>query len=92
MGGWAAPTGIEYVIDPLNAMVLVMVSCVGVLTTLWMARGLALDIAPEKRSSGIWPLTEIRPWSSQHRPFPPRGAGCRARRWARPPERAGRGW
>ena len=50
MGGWAAPTGIEYVIDPLNAMVLVMVSCVGVLTTLWMARGLALDIAPEKRS------------------------------------------
>ena len=50
MGGWLAPTGIEYVVDPLNAMVLVMVSSVGVLATLWMARGLAVDLAPERRS------------------------------------------
>lgn len=49
MGGWAAPSGIEYVIDPLNAMVLVMISGVAVLTTLWMARGLALDIDEERR-------------------------------------------
>ena len=38
MGNWPAPTGIEYVVDGLNAIVLVMVAAAGLLTALWMRR------------------------------------------------------
>ena len=44
MGGWVAPTGIEYVVDGLNAMVLVMVAALGVLTGFWMRRGVNREI------------------------------------------------
>lgn len=49
MGGWAEPTGIAYVVDMLNAIVVVMVASVGLLTCVWMARGMAPEIARDKR-------------------------------------------
>ena len=53
MGDWDAPTGIEYVVDPLNAMVIFMVAVLGVLCTLWMRKGLALDI-PRSGHVGVY--------------------------------------
>ena len=49
MGGWAAPSGIEYSIDMLNAIVLVMIASVGFLASIWMARGLREEIREPKR-------------------------------------------
>jgi multicomponent Na+:H+ antiporter subunit D len=36
MGHWVPPTGIVYAVDRLNAIVLTMISGVGLLTTIWM--------------------------------------------------------
>lgn len=44
LGGWGAPAGIDYIVDGFNAMVLVMISGVGVLAALWMQRGLQQEI------------------------------------------------
>jgi multicomponent Na+:H+ antiporter subunit D len=44
LGGWAAPTGIEYVVDRLNAIVLVMVSAAAFLTSFWMQEGVKREL------------------------------------------------
>lgn len=46
LGGWAAPVGIEYVVDRLNALVLTMLSGVAFLVALWMRRSTAREIRP----------------------------------------------
>ena len=55
MGGWAAPTGIEYVVDRLNAMVLVVVSGCGVLSAVW-ARQSVLKELPEATHTGFYTI------------------------------------
>lgn len=49
MGRWAAPIGIEYVVDRLNALVLVMLSGVGVVSAFWMRRSILREIRPPAR-------------------------------------------
>ncbi len=44
MGGWAAPIGITYVVDPLNALVLVLVSGVAWFATLWLPGSMNAEI------------------------------------------------
>jgi multicomponent Na+:H+ antiporter subunit D len=51
MGGWAAPAGIEYVIDRLNGVVLTMVAAVGVISAVYMRRSMPKEIAPSARNS-----------------------------------------
>jgi multicomponent Na+:H+ antiporter subunit D len=45
MGGWAAPWGIEYRIDELNALVLLLVSSIAVVTTPFAFRSVEKEIA-----------------------------------------------
>lgn len=45
MGGWAPPFGIELVIDPLNAIMLVMVSVVGLLVAVYSYRSVQQEIS-----------------------------------------------
>ena len=49
MGNWPAPTGIAYVVDMLNAIVVVMVASIAFLASVWMARGLREEIREPKR-------------------------------------------
>jgi multicomponent Na+:H+ antiporter subunit D len=49
MGGWAAPWGIEYRLDRLNALVLVIVAGIGALITPCMYHSVAREIAPERQ-------------------------------------------
>ncbi len=49
MGGWAAPWGIEYRIDRLNALVLVIVSGIGALVALSAYHSVAREVAPERQ-------------------------------------------
>ncbi|MFQ5959382.1 MAG: proton-conducting transporter membrane subunit, partial [Alphaproteobacteria bacterium] len=49
MGGWAAPWGIEYRIDRLNAFVLVIVAGAGALVTPAAYRSVAREVAPERQ-------------------------------------------
>ncbi|MDJ0523469.1 MAG: proton-conducting transporter membrane subunit, partial [Planctomycetota bacterium] len=51
LGNWSAPMGIEYVIDRVNAVVLVMVAVVGLLTAVWMRRSLIKEIPERARGS-----------------------------------------
>ena len=51
LGGWAAPTGIEYVVDRLNGIVLVMVSAVGFLVALWMRKSVERELRAAARNS-----------------------------------------
>ncbi len=51
LGGWAAPAGIPYVIDRLNAMVLLMVAAAGFLTSIWMWQSVKREIAPAGQRS-----------------------------------------
>lgn len=44
MGGWAAPIGITYVVDALNALVLVLVSGVAWFATAWLPGSLDAEI------------------------------------------------
>ena len=44
LGGWLAPTGIEYRVDQLNGLVLTMVACVAFLAVLWMLRSVRREI------------------------------------------------
>ena len=49
MGAWPSPSGIEYVVDHLNAIVLVMISAITLLSAIWMRRGLRGEIAATAR-------------------------------------------
>jgi multicomponent Na+:H+ antiporter subunit D len=48
IGGWAAPWGIEYRIDSVNAFVLLIVSAVGAVVLLFAPRSLAKEIAEHR--------------------------------------------
>ncbi|MFQ6023038.1 MAG: monovalent cation/H+ antiporter subunit D family protein [Acidiferrobacterales bacterium] len=48
IGGWAAPWGIEYRIDPVNAFVLLIVAAIGAVMLPFAARSVASEI-PERR-------------------------------------------
>ncbi len=49
MGGWAAPWGIEYRIDRLNAFVLVIVAGIGALVMPCAYHSVAREVAPERQ-------------------------------------------
>ncbi len=49
MGRWAAPTGIEYVVDRLNGIVLTMIAAVGLITALWMRKSIRSEISEKAR-------------------------------------------
>lgn len=49
LGGWAPPLGIEYRIDGLNAPVLVLISLIGVVCSLYALRSITAEIEPKKR-------------------------------------------
>ena len=48
MGGWAAPWGIEYRIDPLGAFVLLFVSAIGALVLSYAPPSLAREVPQER--------------------------------------------
>jgi multicomponent Na+:H+ antiporter subunit D len=48
LGGWPPPWGIEYVIDPMSAFMLLIVSGIGAVTMSYAARSIPSEI-PEKR-------------------------------------------
>ena len=48
LGGWPAPWGIEYRIDPVNAFVLVLVSVVGALIVPYARRSIGAEIRSEQ--------------------------------------------
>jgi multicomponent Na+:H+ antiporter subunit D len=48
LGGWPPPWGIEYVIDPMSAFMLLIVSGIGAVTMIYAARSIPSEI-PEKR-------------------------------------------
>lgn len=50
LGGWAPPVGIEYRVDVLNAIVLVIVACIGALLMLFAHGSVAQEIEEEKQS------------------------------------------
>ncbi len=52
MGNWAAPTGIEYRVDVLNAIVLVMVSAVAFLAVVWGRPTISREI--RRAGQGSW--------------------------------------
>ena len=49
MGGWAAPWGIEYRVDRLSALVLVVVAGIGALVTPCFYHSVAREIAPRRQ-------------------------------------------
>lgn len=49
LGGWAAPWGIEYRLDPVNAFVLVIVAGIGSVVMPFAATSVAHEIAAERR-------------------------------------------
>lgn len=51
MGGWGAPAGIDYVVDRLNALILVMVSVAGVLTAVWMRKSVIAEVTQRARTA-----------------------------------------
>ncbi|MBL4869547.1 MAG: monovalent cation/H+ antiporter subunit D family protein [Robiginitomaculum sp.] len=50
MGGWAPPMGISYYIDSLNAPILVLISTIATLCTLYALPSVMAEIEPKKRS------------------------------------------
>lgn len=48
VGGWAAPSGIEYYIDPMNAVVLVLVSGISAVVLMYAYRSVAKSVPAEK--------------------------------------------
>ncbi len=48
LGGWPAPTGIEYVIDPVNAPVLALVSTVALIVAVYARASVELEIEPHR--------------------------------------------
>lgn len=49
LGGWAAPWGIEYRVDPLDAFVLVIVAAIGAIVALAAKRSVEHEIPEERR-------------------------------------------
>ena len=49
MGGWAAPWGIEYRIDRLSALVMVVVAGIGALVTPCLYHSVAREVAPRRQ-------------------------------------------
>ena len=49
LGGWAAPWGIEYRVDPVDAFVLVIVSTVASVVSLYAKTSVAAEIDPERQ-------------------------------------------
>lgn len=47
LGGWPPPFGIEYVVDPLSGLVLVVIAAVSLMTALYAGRSVAREL-PEK--------------------------------------------
>ena len=50
LGGWAAPFGIEYRVDALNAFVLLIVSGIGAVVLPFTPRSLLIEMVGEKRA------------------------------------------
>ena len=50
LGGWDPPLGIAYRVDALNAPVLMLISLIGVLCTLYALRSVTSEIEPKKRA------------------------------------------
>ncbi|WP_017930117.1 monovalent cation/H+ antiporter subunit D family protein [Robiginitomaculum antarcticum] len=50
LGGWDPPFGIEYRIDGLNAPVVLLISAIGVICTLYALRSTDAEIEPKKRA------------------------------------------
>ena len=48
LGGWAPPIGIEYRVDRLNALVLLIVAIISTIVTLYARLSVAHEIAPER--------------------------------------------
>ncbi len=48
LGGWVAPWGIEYRIDPVNGFVLVIVAAIGAVVLPFAYRSVAAEIEPER--------------------------------------------
>lgn len=48
LGGWAAPYGIEYVVDPVNAWVMVIVALIGALVTPYARRSVEHEISEDR--------------------------------------------
>ncbi|MDJ0973081.1 MAG: monovalent cation/H+ antiporter subunit D family protein [Planctomycetota bacterium] len=51
MGDWPIPAGIEYVVDELNGMVLVMIAVAGTLAALWMHQSVKREVLARARRS-----------------------------------------
>ncbi len=51
MGGWDVPAGIEYVIDQLNGMVLVMIAVAGTVASVWMYHSVKREIVDRAQRS-----------------------------------------
>lgn len=48
LGGWQAPTGIEYVIDPANATILLLVSALGLIVAVYAKSSVEAEIAQNR--------------------------------------------
>ena len=51
LGGWPQPTGIAYVVDRMNAIVLAMIACAGVIAAIWMIQGIKPEVHEDKRNA-----------------------------------------
>ncbi|MFV1958654.1 MAG: proton-conducting transporter membrane subunit, partial [Planctomycetota bacterium] len=51
LGGWAAPTGIQYRVDLLNGIVLTMAAGVGFVVAVWMGRSVTRELRAGARSA-----------------------------------------
>lgn len=50
LGGWAPPIGIEFAVDPLNAMILLIVTAIGLVASIFSWPTVAAEVRAEKRS------------------------------------------
>lgn len=50
LGGWEPPFGIEYRVDGLNAPIMLLISVIGVICTLYALRSTDAEIEPKKRA------------------------------------------
>jgi multicomponent Na+:H+ antiporter subunit D len=48
LGGWVAPTGIEYYVDTMNAALMMVISAVSLLTIIYSKRSIESEIAQER--------------------------------------------
>ncbi len=48
LGGWAAPTGIEYYIDTLNAVLMVVISIISFFSLIYSKASIQAEIAPQR--------------------------------------------